>query len=496
MALRRAKSSRNRIIQKLFQIFPSNKILDIFYRNRTKGNFMKISYCRTLIYSLVTAASAITANAENLSLITGENKALTDSDWNWSDTSMWSPTVSEVAGNDLTIDAITTTQIVSTISDGFTAGDVNVILEQNAPSGSAGGFGHFTLNVDGNVTFDSLTWRTTSPGWWGSYIKIKTGSTLTIRNDLTVGNSASHAYFINFTSNNDSNYVGNLLVEGGVNINVTNGVTSHAFWTALNSFTVKGAVSMITQNAGDAGRWRIGNASTTIGGLSGAAASNHQLYIDKDNTSITFTNSGDYSWNGLITDVDSGAANSKKLNLAMDASATGRQTMTLTDGSLNDITLNGGKFVLASANATTGTLYLNGGYFGAANNSTVINSAQWNSGGLLFDMAALENGYKISIAGEFSKNADGQIEINFDGLDGATYIGDTFELISTRSLDGFNTGDADADFTAVNLTNALAKFAWNDKTLSVTFEQIPEPATIAALFGAAALFFAIRRKRA
>ena len=253
---------------------------------------------------------------------------------------------------------------------------------------------------------------------------------------------------------------------------------------------------MITQNAGDAGRWRISNTATTIGGLSGAATSNHQLYIDKDNTSITFTNSGDYSWNGLITDVDSGAANSKKLNIAMDASATGRQTMTLTDGSLNDITLNGGKFVLASANATTGTLYLNGGYFGTANNSTVINSAQWNSGGLLFDMAALENDYKISIAGEFSKNADGQIEINFDGLNGADYIDYTFELISAGSLNGFNTGDANADFAAVNLLNAIAEFSWNDGTLSVTFGQIPEPAAAAAVLGAAVLFFALRRKRA
>lgn len=82
---KRAKSSRNRIIQKLFQIFPSKKILDILHPKfrpilaeiELKGNFMKISYCRTLIYSLVTAASAIAANAENLSLITGENKALT-----------------------------------------------------------------------------------------------------------------------------------------------------------------------------------------------------------------------------------------------------------------------------------------------------------------------------------------------------------------------------------------------------------------------------------
>lgn len=494
MALRRAKSSRNRIIQKLFQIFPSNKILDIlhpkfrpiFTEIELKDNFMKISYCRTLIYLLATAASAIAANADNLSLITGENKALTATGWNWSDTSMWSPTVSEVAGNDLTIDAVTTTEITSTISDGFTAGDVNIILNQNAPAGSSGGHGHFFLNIDGNATFDNFTWKTTSAQWWGSYIKIKTGSTLTIRNDLTLGNSASNAYFISFIPDNDINYKGNLRIEGDINY-YANGSSSNALWTGLNSLTVKGAVSMINQN-GNIGKWEIENNNTTIGGLSGADTSNNTIFLRKD-TAITFTNSGDYSWNGSI--------NSEKLfDIAMDASATGKQTIKLTDGAINNLTLNGGKFVLASAKATTGTLYLNGGYFGAANNSTVINSAQWNSGGLLFDMAAIENGYKISIAGVFSKNADGQIEINFDGLNGAVYIGDTFELISAGSLDGFNLDDANADFAAVNLLNAIAEFSWNDGTLSVTFGQIPEPAAVAMLLGAAVLFFALRRKRA
>ena len=495
MALRRAKSSRNRIIQKLFQIFPSNKILDIlhpkfrpiFTEIELKDNFMKISYCRTLIYLLATAASAIAANADNLSLITGENKALTATGWNWSDTSMWSPTVSEVAGNDLTIDAVTTTEITSTISDGFTAGDVNIILNQNAPAGSSGGHGHFFLNIDGNATFDNFTWKTTSAQWWGSYIKIKTGSTLTIRNDLTLGNSASNAYFISFIPDNDINYKGNLRIEGDINY-YANGSSSNALWTGLNSLTVKGAVSMINQN-GNIGKWEIENNNTTIGGLSGADTSNNEIFLRKD-TAITFTNSGDYSWTGSIT-------SEKLFDIAMDDSATGKQTIKLTDGAINNLTLNGGKFVLASAKATTGTLYLNGGYFGAANNSTVINSAQWNSGGLLFDMAALENGYKISIAGVFSKNADGQIEINFDGLNGADYIGDTFDLIYAGSLpDGFNLDDANADFVAVNLLNAIAEFSRNDKTLSVTFGQIPEPAAVAMLLGAAVLFFALRRKRA
>lgn len=436
---------------------------------------------------LLSLAPATPLSAESLSLKTGENKALTDTDWNWSDTSKWSPTVSAVAGNDLTIDAVTTTEITSTISGGFTAGDVNIILNQNAPAGSSGGHGHFFLNIDGNATFDNFTWKTTSAQWWGSYIKIKTGSTLTIRNDLTLGNSASKAYFISFIPDNDINYKGNLRIEGDINYYANGSNSSNALWTGLNSLTVKGAVSMINQN-GDIGKWEIENNNTTIGGLSGADTSNNKIFLRKD-TAITFTNSGDYSWNGSIN-------SEKKFDIAMDDSATGKQTIKLTDGAINNLTLNGGKFVLASAKATTGMLSINGGYFGVADRTTVINSAQWNSGGLLFDMAALENGYKISVAGEFSKIGDGQIEINFDGLDGTDYIGYTFNLISAGSLADFNTGDADADFTAVNLTNALAKFAWNDKTLSVTFGQIPEPAAVAMLLGAGALFFALRRKRA
>ena len=177
------------------------------------------------------------------------------------------------------------------------------------------------------------------------------------------------------------------------------------------------------------------------------------------------------------------------------ASATGKQTMSITGGSLNDITLNGGKFVLSSATATTGKVSLNGGYFGVGNKSTAINSAEWNSGGLLFDMAAIKNGYKITIENAFTKNGDGLIEIDFDGLNGADYIDDTFELLSAGSLEGFDVDDANANFVAKNLYGALADFAWDGNSLSVTFTQIPEPAALAAFIGAAALLFALRRKR-
>lgn len=449
---------------------------------------------RLSIYALAAASMIGTLGAKSLSLITGENGEVTEK-FDWNDTSKWTPTVSEVAGNDLNLNFSTTTEVSSTINAGFTAGDVVVNLKQNAPSAADGGRGHFFVNIEGNTTFDSLTYNMTSPAWWGSYIRIKTGSTLTINNDLYAGNSGTNANFINFASNNMADYLGNIYVKGNL-VFTSNayGPQTHALWTQLGDFTVNGAFVMKAANVGDTGRWRISNATTTIGGLSGESTSVHQIRIDND-TSITFTNKSDYSWNGSITDVDGGAANSKKLNIVMDASATGKQTMSITNGSLNDITLNGGKFVLSSATATTGKVSLNGGYFGVGNNSTAINSAEWTSGGLLFDMAAIKNGYKITIENAFTKNGDGLIEIDFDGLNGADYIDDTFELLSAGSLEGFDVDDANANFVAKNLSGALADFAWDGNNLSVTFTQVPEPAALAAFIGAAALLFALRRKR-
>lgn len=449
------------------------------------------------IYALAAFSMIGTLGAESLFLITGENGEVTEN-FDWNDTSKWTPTVTGVAGNDLNLNFSTTTEVTSTINAGFTAGNVVVNVRQNAPAGSDGGHGHFFVNIEGDTTFDSLTYNMTSPAWWGSYIRIKTGSTLTINNDLYAGNSGTNANFINFASNNMADYMGNIYVKGNL-VFTSNapGPQTHALWTQLGDFTVNGAFVMKAANVGDTGRWRISNATTTIGGLSGESTSVHQIYIDND-TSITFTNKSDYSWNGSITDVDSGAANAKKFNIVMDASATGKQTMSITGGSLNDITINGGKFVLSSATATTATtgkVSLNGGYFGVGNTSTAINSAEWNSGGLLFDMAAIKNGYKITIENAFTKNGDGLIEIDFDGLNGADYIDDTFELLSAGSLEGFDVDDANANFVAKNLSGALADFAWDGNSLSVTFTQIPEPAALAAFIGAAALLFALRRRR-
>lgn len=74
-------------------------------------------------------------------------------------------------------------------------------------------------------------------------------------------------------------------------------------------------------------------------------------------------------------------------------------------------------------------------------------------------------------------------------------IGKSYELISSPSGIGTLDSDANVDFIATDLTGAFADFAWNDNILSVTFTNVPEPASIAALFGLAAFVFAVRRRK-
>ena len=107
---------------------------------------------------------------------------------------------------------------------------------------------------------------------------------------------------------------------------------------------------------------------------------------------------------------------------------------------------------------------------------------------------------KISVEGKFVKAADGKIAIDFSGLDAESVLGETYDLISASAFEdaaGASLTDSDADeyFYALNLINAFADFSWNGNALQVTFSEIPEPATFAAVIGAAALALAVRRRK-
>lgn len=242
-----------------------------------------------------------------------------------------------------------------------------------------------------------------------------------------------------------------------------------------------------------------GDYYTTVGGISGNGG-NLQV---KNNTSVANAyltiNVADgyfYSYSGEISNKhnywDSNPVSNKTIN--MTKTGAGSQYFTSkTRVELTSVSVLEG--VIGMAASLDQNLMLDGGYFSMTVGNLSAANIEWYSGGLIFDKTALDNGYKIELSGELFKMGEGPIEIYFDGFNGSEYIGKSFDLIS--SFGGLTTlnGDANEDFIAINLTGALADFAWNDNILSVTFTNVPEPASIAALFGLAALAFAVRRRK-
>ena len=238
---------------------------------------------------------------------------------------------------------------------------------------------------------------------------------------------------------------------------------------------------------------------TTVGGISGSGGS---LQV-KNNTSvanayltINVAEGQSYKYSGEISNKKNYWNSNPVANKTINITKTGAGSQYFTNENRMELTsVNASEGVIGMAASLDGDLVLDGGYFSMTVGNLSATNIEWYSGGLIFDKTALDNRYKIELSGELLKMGEGPIEIDFDGLDGSEYIGKSFELISSPSGLGTLDSDANVDFIATDLTGALADFAWKDNTLSVTFTNVPEPASIAALFGLAALAFAVRRRK-
>lgn len=113
----------------------------------------------------------------------------------------------------------------------------------------------------------------------------------------------------------------------------------------------------------------------------------------------------------------------------------------------------------------------------------------------------------ITIGGDFNL-ADGStiqnINLDFSALDfSEVKAGDKFDLISATTITGFDTTDTSVNFTYDGILASLepelgAELVWNnDNVLQLVITgEIPEPSTVALIFGAVAVaFVAIRRRR-
>lgn len=375
------------------------------------------------------------------------------------------------------------------------------------------------------------------------------GNTYHVYGDMNVANNASgtdmHPLGLvlqirsGFTSQNESPW--NTLaiqrnctfqIDGNLTFSQTPGYTSQddlnaqliSFKTGIENFIVGGVVDMTSHYSSSGNheylvewnlRTKLGtkhstfdgstmfDSNITIGGLKGTALLSATEDYDAANHKInmTFTNKVDAAWQGTFKN-DGGT----QFHLKMDSSATNTQTMIFSDKSatnsatgllVDTVSVSGGTLLFQNQSTFgNGELVLDGGKFGALGNGVSFASAVFKSGGLLIgNKDSFSDGIYALNLGALSKEGTEKIGIDFDGFDASLLIGEpAYTLIFCESLSGFS-DDANADFIAQNLLGAMASFAWDGNMLTVSFSQVPEPAAMAAIIGALALFVAAQRRK-
>lgn len=220
------------------------------------------------------------------------------------------------------------------------------------------------------------------------------------------------------------------------------------------------------------------------------------------NSTLVLTNTDAQTFAGKLYDSyeRSGSTVQGTLNIVMNGSADGVQTFSGENTFTGYIQVESGKLLVKSAmDSTHGKLSLNGGAVGAID-SLNVSSAEWNGGKLSYFNSGNSAPELIAVAGDFAKNASGKIVVDFNGFDASDIVDEDiwYDILSAGSLTGFS-DDANDDFgfTGLGDDSIKAIFKWSDsgssKMLSVSFATVPEPAAIAAVLGAVALAFAVRR---
>lgn len=347
------------------------------------------------------------------------------------------------------------------------------------------------------------------------YIKADSTTTQVNASQLTLGGTNTSGFFKSLSIGEnaavdastgyktavylDASYAGATLELAGANPagDTSNWAVIHGVVKMNNSADGSKYASLLIGRNEEIGKFKDSHVS--IGGLSGTGRISTKLISDDSNAAtshLTFTNA-----EGVNTSFTGSVRRSMPLyrdNVAFIMDGAGTQTLSLSGNTAGivGVTVKNGTLYYNNE-SSSGKLAMEGGKFGAVNGSVEFDSAVWSGGKISYaNHEAFFGGTPemIIINGEFEKALDGQIAIDFEGLDATDLIGYSFDLISADSIKGF-LDDANDDFVAENLKNALADFAWNGGTLQVTFTQVPEPAALAALIGAFALLFAIRRRR-
>ena len=389
-----------------------------------------------------------------------------------------------------------------------------------------------------SITDNSITDRTLDNPW-GMNIKINIGeSTFTILKDLTLASNHNYAPFAFAT---DSDGVGEVVVKGNIiSKNASDGSEGESLFgdgKILKSLTVGGNIEMqgsrfrfhtlnvkvdgvINYTGGTLnlcyGSANAQNLSFSFGGLEGTNReikiggnpdSKHML--ENSTITMTFTNSGTSKFNGKFSYESANSVGVNTYNLVMNGTSTGVQYYedTGTTFSFDDVTVKSGKLNFYSEIGKS-TISLEGGTLSPATVTGEIailkaEAINWDNGKISFDLVEDNSAsdkivldYALSKTSFSVSGGTREIELIADPYEIAAWIDEsgenkiTYTLIEYASTD-FKNGDI--VFSQIDGINI--DYDFGDTALTVTLSKVPEPATIAAIFGACALAMAAFRRR-
>ena len=394
-----------------------------------------------------------------------------------------------------------------------------------------------------SITDNSITDRTLDNPW-GKYIKINIGeSTFTILEDLTL---ASNHNFVPFTFESGANGAGDVVIKGNIISKLaSDGSTGESLFgngnNLLKSVTVGGNIELqgskfrfhalnvsvngVLNFTGDSSNTQLNlcygpasgqSISLSFGGLNGTnkeikVGGLASAIIENSSFTMTFTNSGTSKFNGKFGYDEGGASilQNNTYNLVMNGTSTGVQYYedTGTAYSFDNVTVKSGKLNFYSEIGKS-VISLEGGTLSPATVTGEIailkaEAINWDNGKISFDLVE-DNSASDKIVLEYALSKTSfsvpggtrEIELIADPYDIAAWIDASGEDKITYTLIEYGSTDfKNGDIVFSQIDGINIDYNFGDTALTVTLSKVPEPATIAAIFGACALAMAAFRRR-
>ena len=394
-----------------------------------------------------------------------------------------------------------------------------------------------------SITDNSITDRTLDNPW-GKNIKINIGeSTFTILEDLTL---ASNHNFVPFTFESGANGAGDVVIKGNIISKLaSDGSTGESLFgngnNLLKSVTVGGNIELqgskfrfhalnvsvngVLNFTGDSSNTQLNlcygpasgqSISLSFGGLNGTnkeikVGGLASAIIENSSFTMTFTNSGTSKFNGKFGYDEGGASilQNNTYNLVMNGTSTGVQYYedTGTAYSFDNVTVKSGKLNFYSEIGKS-VISLEGGTLSPATVTGEIailkaEAINWDNGKISFDLVE-DNSASDKIVLEYALSKTSfsvpggtrEIELIADPYDIAAWIDASGEDKITYTLIEYGSTDfKNGDIVFSQIDGINIDYNFGDTALTVTLSKVPEPATIAAIFGACALAMAAFRRR-